>query len=43
MQTTDGYLRYLPQYGLLARGHDAAVLKGTLAGLNTTLDSQYPV
>lgn len=35
--------RYLPQYGTVARGHDAAVLNGTLSGLNTTLDTQYPV
>ncbi|EKM55620.1 uncharacterized protein PHACADRAFT_93977, partial [Phanerochaete carnosa HHB-10118-sp] len=35
--------QYLPQYGFLARSHDAAVLNGTLSALNTTLDNQYPV
>ncbi|KIP07886.1 hypothetical protein PHLGIDRAFT_12964 [Phlebiopsis gigantea 11061_1 CR5-6] len=35
--------QYLPQYGILARGHDWAVTNGTLSGLNTTLDGQYLV
>ncbi|GJE99973.1 isochorismatase hydrolase [Phanerochaete sordida] len=28
---------YLPQYGFLARNHDAAIRDGTLSGLNTTM------
>lgn len=29
----DGRHRYLPEYGMLARAHDAAVRAGTLSGL----------
>lgn len=43
MTKLSALLRYLPQYGSLARGHDWAVTNGTLSGLNTSLDAQYPV
>ena len=41
MAKLDG--RYLPQYGFLARAHDAAVTNGTLSGLDVSKDERFPI